>query len=319
MEIKEIGAAAQKINQNISRVLIGKQSEIDLILTSLFAGGHALLDDVPGTGKTVLAKSLAKSVRCDFKRIQFTADLLPSDITGLSVYNQKTGEFDFQPGPAFTNILLADEINRTTPRTQSALLECMEEKQITVDGETKPLGAPFFVIATQNPVESSGTFALPEAQLDRFLIRLTLGYPTAQESVNILSNYIHGSPKVRLEAVASGADITTIQEAISAAQVSQPIQQYIVDLVEATRRHEDIELGISTRGMLALLRCCQAYAAIHGRDYVLPDDVKALAAPVFAHRLILKVKYNSANKATELIQRLLTTVPAPTESTTEKL
>ena len=319
MEIKEIRSVAKRINDNISRLLIGKQQEIDLVLVCLFAGGHALLDDVPGTGKTVLAKNLAQSIVCDFKRIQFTADLLPSDITGLSVYNQKTGDFDFQPGPAFTNILLADEINRTTPRTQSALLECMEEKQITVDGETKPLGAPFFVIATQNPVESSGTFALPEAQLDRFLIRLTLGYPTAQESVNILSNYIHGSPKVRLEAVASGADITTIQEAISAAQVSQPIQQYIVDLVEATRRHEDIELGISTRGMLALLRCCQAYAAIHGRDYVLPDDVKALAAPVFAHRLILKVKYNSANKATELIQRLLTTVPAPTESTTEKL
>ena len=319
MEIKEIRSVAKRINDNISRLLIGKQQEIDLVLVCLFAGGHALLDDVPGTGKTVLAKNLAQSIDCDFKRIQFTADLLPSDITGLSVYNQKTGDFDFQPGPAFTNILLADEINRTTPRTQSALLECREEKQITVDGETKPLGAPFFVIATQNPVESSGTFALPEAQLDRFLIRLTLGYPTAQESVNILSNYIHGSPKVRLEAVASGADITTIQEAISAAQVSQPIQQYIVDLVEATRRHEDIELGISTRGMLALLRCCQAYAAIHGRDYVLPDDVKALAAPVFAHRLILKVKYNSANKATELIQRLLTTVPAPTESTTEKL
>ena len=308
MEIKEIRSVAKRINDNISRLLIGKQQEIDLVLVCLFAGGHALLDDVPGTGKTVLAKNLAQSIDCDFKRIQFTADLLPSDITGLSVYNQKTGDFDFQPGPAFTNILLADEINRTTPRTQSALLECMEEKQITVDGETKALGAPFFVIATQNPVESSGTFALPEAQLDRFLIRLTLGYPTAQESVNILSNYIHGSPKVRLEAVASGADITAIQEAISAVQVSQPIQQYIVDLVEATRRHEDIELGISTRGMLALLRCCQAYAAIHGR-----------AAPVFAHRLILKVKYNSANKATELIQRLLTTVPAPTESTTEKL
>ena len=319
MESKEISAAAKRINDNISRLLIGKQQEIDLVLVCLFAGGHALLDDVPGTGKTVLAKNLAQSIDCDFKRIQFTADLLPSDITGLSVYNQKTGEFDFQAGPAFTNILLADEINRTTPRTQSALLECMEEKQITVDGETKALGAPFFVIATQNPVESSGTFALPEAQLDRFLIRLTLGYPTAGESVNILSNYIQGSPKVHLEPVASGADITAIQEAISAVQVSEPIQKYIVELVEATRKHEDIELGISTRGMLALLRCCQAYAAIRGRDYVLPDDVKALAAPVFAHRLILKVKYNSANKATELIGRLLATVPAPTESTTEKL
>ncbi len=290
-----------------------------MVLVCMFAGGHALLDDVPGTGKTVLAKNLASSIQCDFKRIQFTADLLPSDITGLSVYNQKTGEFDFQPGPAFTNILLADEINRTTPRTQSALLECMEEKQITVDGETKALGAPFFVIATQNPVESSGTFALPEAQLDRFLIRLTLGYPKSDESVNILTNYINGSPKVVLEAVASGKDIIEIQEAISHVTVSEPIQKYIVELVEATRKHDDIELGISTRGMLSLLRACQAYAAIHGRDYVLPDDVKALAIPVFAHRLILKVKYNSANKASELVQKLLNTIPAPTESTTEKL
>ena len=319
MDIKTVGAVAQKINDNISRVLIGKKDEIDLVLVSLFAGGHALLDDVPGTGKTVLAKSLAKSIRCDFKRIQFTADLLPSDITGLSVYNQKTGEFDFQPGPAFTNILLADEINRTTPRTQSALLECMEEKQITVDGETKALGAPFFVIATQNPVESSGTFALPEAQLDRFLVRLTLGYPTAEESVGILTNYINGSPLISLDAVSSGDEINEIQQAISGVLVSEPIQKYIVDLVEATRKHDDIELGISTRGMLAMLRAAQAYAAIHGRDYVLPDDVKTLAVPVFAHRLILKVKYNSSNKASELIRRILTSVPAPTESTTEKL
>ncbi len=319
MEIKEVGLVAQRINDNIGRVLIGKRAEIDLVLTCLFAGGHALLDDVPGTGKTVLAKSLARSLKCDFKRIQFTADLLPSDITGLSVYNQKEGEFVFQPGPAFTNILLADEINRTTPRTQSALLECMEEKQITVDGETKPLSAPFFTIATQNPVESSGTFALPEAQLDRFLIRLTLGYPSSEESVDILTNYINGSPTIELEPVASGEDIVAIQEAISSVQVSQPIREYIVALVEATRGSDDIELGISTRGMLALLRACQAYAAIQGRDYVLPDDVKALAVPVFAHRLILKVKYNSSSKAAELIQRLLTTVPAPTESTTEKL
>ena len=319
MDIKDVGLAAQRINNNISRLLIGKQNEINLVLTCLFAGGHVLLDDVPGTGKTVLAKNLAKSLQCDFKRIQFTADLLPSDITGLSVYNQKSGEFDFQPGPAFTNILLADEINRTTPRTQSALLECMEEKQITVDGETKALGAPFFVIATQNPVETSGTFSLPEAQLDRFLIRLTLGYPSKDESVDILTNYINGSPKIELEPVVTGAEINEIQEAISGVMVSEPIRRYIVELVEGTRKHDDIELGISTRGMLAMLRACQAYAAIQGRDYVLPDDVKSLAVPVFAHRLILKVKYNSSSKATELVQKLLNTVPSPTEDTDQKL
>jgi len=195
----------------------------------------------------------------------------------------------------------------------------MEEKQITVDGETKALGAPFFVIATQNPVETSGTFTLPEAQLDRFLIRLTLGYPSASESADILTNYINGSPKIELEPVATGSDINEIQDAISGVLVSEPIRKYIVDLVEATRKHDDIELGISTRGMLAMLRACQAYAAIHGRDYVLPDDVKALAVPVFAHRLILKVKYNSSSKAAELIQKLLNTVPAPTESTEQKL
>lgn len=319
MEIKNVSLAAQRINENISRVLIGKKEEINLVLVSLFAGGHALLDDVPGTGKTVLAKSLAKSIACDFKRIQFTADLLPSDITGLSVYNQKTGEFDFQAGPAFTNILLADEINRTTPRTQSALLECMEEKQITVDGETKALGAPFFVIATQNPVESSGTFALPEAQLDRFLVRLSLGYPSTEESVDILNNYINGSPLIQLDSVISSDEIIDIQNTISSVHVSAPIQRYIVDLVEATRKHDDIELGISTRGMLALLRASQAYAAIQGRDYVLPDDVKALVVPVFAHRLCLKIKYNSSSKSVELIRKILSTVPAPTESTTEKL
>ena len=319
MDIKDVGLAAQRINNNISRLLIGKQNEINLVLTCLFAGGHVLLDDVPGTGKTVLAKNLAKSLQCDFKRIQFTADLLPSDITGLSVYNQKSGEFDFQPGPAFTNILLADEINRTTPRTQSALLECMEEKQITVDGETKALGAPFFVIATQNPVETSGTFTLPEAQLDRFLIRLTLGYPSKDESVDILTNYINGSPKIELEPVVTGAHINEIQEAISGVMVSEPIRRYIVELVEGTRKHDDIELGISTRGMLAMLRACQAYAAIQGRDYVLPDDVKSLAVPVFAHRLILKVKYNSSSKAAELVQKLLNTVPSPTEDTDQKL
>jgi MoxR-like ATPase len=319
MEITAVSALSQRIRENISRVLFGKEREIDLVLVSLLAGGHALLDDVPGTGKTVLAKSLAKSIRCDFKRIQFTADLLPSDITGLNVYNQKAGEFQFQPGPAFTNILLADEINRTTPRTQSALLECMEEKQITVDGETKALAAPFFVIATQNPVENTGTFQLPEAQLDRFLLRLKLGYPKKDESLSIIDTYMNGSPLVELEAVASGDDIIAAQAAVQTVRVSAAVADYIVRLVESTRTNDDISLGISTRGMLAMVRACQAYAAISGRDYVLPDDVKALAEPVFAHRLILKSRYGAGTKAQEFVETMLSTVPAPTESPDSRL
>jgi MoxR-like ATPase len=319
MEITAVSALSQRIRENISRVLFGKEREIDLVLVSLLAGGHALLDDVPGTGKTVLAKSLAKSIRCDFKRIQFTADLLPSDITGLNVYNQKAGEFQFQPGPAFTNILLADEINRTTPRTQSALLECMEEKQITVDGETKALAAPFFVIATQNPVENTGTFQLPEAQLDRFLLRLKLGYPKKDESLSIIDTYMNGSPLVELEAVASGDDIIAAQSAVQTVRVSNAVADYIVRLVESTRTNDDISLGISTRGMLAMVRACQAYAAISGRDYVLPDDVKALAEPVFAHRLILKSRYGAGTKAQEFVETMLSTVPAPTESPDSRL
>ena len=319
MQIAEIQALTQKIKENMEKVVVGKSEKIELILAALLAKGHVLLEDVPGTGKTVLAKSLAKSLDTTFKRIQFTPDLLPSDLIGINYYNQKESEFVFREGALFTNVLLADEINRATPRTQSSLLESMEEKQITVDGTTYQLEKPFFVIATENPVETQGTFPLPEAQLDRFLVRLTLGYPSAEESVGILTNYINGSPLINLDAVATGEEINEIQKAISGVLVSEPIQKYIVDLVEATRKHDDIELGISTRGMLAMLKAAQAYAAIHGRDYVLPDDIKTLAVPVFAHRLILKVKYNSSNKASELIRRILTSVSAPTESTSEKL
>lgn len=314
MEIREIAALADRIKQNVSKVIVGKEDELDLILVCLFSGGHTLLDDVPGTGKTVLAKSLAKSVQCDFKRIQFTPDLLPSDVTGLNIYNQKSGEFEFRAGPAFTNIMLADEINRATPRTQSALLECMEEKQITVDGLTRQLEPPFYVIATQNPVESSGTFPLPEAQLDRFLIRMKLGYTSSEESRKILDRFIDSSPLEDLGPVASQQEIVNAQKSFNKVFVSEPVKDYIVRLVETSRTMEDVNLGVSPRGMLAMLRACQTLAAIQGRDHVLPDDVKRLAEPVFAHRLMLRSSYGAAEKSVEIIGRLVARVPVPTEN-----
>ena len=293
--------------------MVGKSDEIELIITALICGGHVLLDDVPGTGKTVTAKSLAKSMACDFKRIQFTPDLLPSDITGMSIFNQKESVFEFREGPAFTNILLADEINRATPRTQSALLECMEERQITVDGVTRALAEPFFVIATQNPVESSGAFPLPEAQLDRFLFRLNLGYPDTLGEMAILERFINNSPLEELESVATGSEIVEAHAACRKVEVSEPVRRYMVNLTEATRNAADVSLGVSPRGLLWLMRACQAYAAVQGRDYVLPDDVKKLAVPVFAHRIITRTGYGVAGKAAQVVSDLLRAVPVPTE------
>ena len=313
MEIREVSALAAKIKNNIEKVMVGKSDEIELIITALICGGHVLLDDVPGTGKTVTAKSLAKSMACDFKRIQFTPDLLPSDITGMSIFNQKESVFEFSKGPAFTNILLADEINRATPRTQSALLECMEERQITVDGVTRALAEPFFVIATQNPVESSGAFPLPEAQLDRFLFRLNLGYPDTLGEMAILERFINNSPLEELESVATGSEIVEAQAACRKVEVSEPVRRYMVNLTEATRNAADVSLGVSPRGLLWLMRACQAYAAVQGRDYVLPDDVKKLAVPVFAHRIITRTGYGVAGKAAQVVSDLLRAVPVPTE------
>ncbi len=313
MEIAEIAALSARIKENVEKVIISSGDHLDLLLTALIAGGHVLLDDVPGTGKTVTAKALARSRGVDMKRIQFTPDLLPGDVTGMSVFNQKENAFEFREGPAFTNVLLADEINRATPRTQSALLECMEEKQITADGVTRSLGRPFFVIATQNPVETGGTFPLPEAQLDRFLMRLRPGYPGSEGEKQILDRFINNDPLAELESVASGEELLAAQESVTSVQVSDPVRRYIVSLTEATRTPADVSLGVSPRGMLWMLRAAQAWAAIHGRDYVLPDDVKKLAPPVFAHRLVTRSGYGAAERSEEIVKELCRSVAAPSE------
>lgn len=313
MELSEIAVLAGRIKNNIEKVVVGKSAELELLLTALLCGGHVLLDDVPGTGKTVTAKSLAKSIDCRFKRIQFTPDLLPTDITGLNVFNQKESSFEFREGPAFTNILLADELNRATPRTQSALLECMEEAQITVDGVTRKLSDPFFVIATQNPVETSGTFPLPEAQLDRFLMRLKLGYPDEESELAIIDRFIENDPLAELEPVASGRDISEARHTYNKVYVSEPVRRYIVSLTKATRSQDDVILGVSPRGMLWMLRAAQALAAVSGRSFVLPDDVKRLAVPVFSHRIIIRSGYGAGDKAEEIIKRITAQVPVPSE------
>lgn len=313
MQYQDIAAWAARVRENVSRVIIGREEQIDLMLAAMLAGGHVLLEDVPGTGKTVLARSMARSLDCAFARVQFTPDLLPADITGMSVYQPADGQFVFAPGPVFTNILLADEINRATPRTQSALLECMEERQVTEGGVTRRLDGPFWVLATQNPVETQGTFPLPEAQLDRFLVRLSMGYPTQEEALRMMERFIHGSPLETLAPVASRAEVIAAQEAYSACQVSQPVMRYMAQLCQATRTDERAQLGVSPRGLLALLRACQAYAAVRGRDYATPDDVKTLAVPVLAHRVILRGLYGKRGENEAFIREILDRTPAPTE------
>ena len=312
MQYTQISTLAEKLRANIGKVIVGKENQIELILTCLLAGGHILLEDVPGTGKTTMAKSLSKSLSCGFARVQFTPDLLPADITGMRVYNQHSGDFTFIKGPAFTNILLADEINRATPRTQSALLECMEERQISEGGVTYKLEEPFLVIATQNPVETQGTFPLPEAQLDRFLMRLSLGYPSQEESVTMMERFIRNQPLASVEAVVGAEEVREAALLCRDCRISTDVMRYIAALVEAARNPEKVRLGPSPRALLALMRCCQALAAIRGRDYVIPDDVKELAVPVLAHRILLRgISYQAT--AETFVEGLLKEVPAPTE------
>lgn len=314
MDVKSVAAFAKNVSDNVSRVIVGKEDAIKLVLCAILARGHILLEDVPGTGKTVMAKSLAKSLDADFARIQFTPDLLPTDVTGLSIWDAKAGEFTFKPGPVFTNILLADEINRATPRTQSALLECMEERQVTESGVTRKLAEPFLVVATQNPVEIQGTFPLPEAQLDRFLVRLKMGYPDTQGAMQILRRFISQSPLEELQPVVKREEIVEAQKALKDVEASTPVMAYITALCERTRQFEQVQLGVSPRGMLALLRASQAHALVEGRDFVTPDDVRAMAEPVLAHRIIVRGMYGRSGQGELIVAEALKSTPVPTES-----
>ena len=304
--------AADRIRANVSQVIVGAEEPIDLILAALLAGGHILIEDVPGTGKTMLARAFAKSIGASFRRIQFTPDLMPSDILGINYYSQRTSEFEFRPGPIVANIVLADEVNRATPRTQSALLEAMEERTVTIDGETRPLPEPFLVLATQNPIELEGTFPLPEAQLDRFLLRLKVGYPAEAGEVAMLRRFEGRSPLDTLQPVVGAAELVALSETLPAVHVEDAVAEYVVRLCRATRDHAAFDLGASPRASLALFRASRALAAIDGRDYVRPDDVKRLAQPVLAHRLVLSSQTRLRGRsADDVLDEILHEVAVP--------
>jgi MoxR-like ATPase len=314
LETSTIQQLAERIKRNINQVIVGKDQVIDYLIIALITSSHVLLEDVPGTGKTLLAKAMAKSLNASFKRIQFTPDLLPTDLTGINFFNQKLSEFEFRPGPVFCNILLADEINRATPRTQSSLLECMEERQVTIDGETRKLDHPFIVIATQNPIENQGTFPLPEAQLDRFLLKVKMGYPTTEESIAIMRRFKQSNPLEQIESIVGVEELIAAQQAYSQVQVEPAVYRYMADIVEKTRTQDDVAYGVSPRGAQALLKAVQVYAVMQGRDYVIPDDVKAMAKPVLAHRIVTKSMARfKENTIHDMIDKILNQVTVPAE------
>ncbi len=312
-EITAVYEKIRAIKSNVANVLVGKEKVTDLVLTALIADGHVLLEDMPGTGKTMLAKTIAKSIDGDFKRIQFTPDLLPSDITGINYYNQKQGEFVFREGPVFGNIILADEINRATPRTQSSLLEAMEERQVTVDGVTRKLANPYIVIATENPIETGGTYPLPEAQLDRFLLKIGMGYPDKKEEIDIIDRFLVDNPLEEIKAVCSIEDILIMKQEMKSVFVHASIKEYIVNVITATRENSMILVGASPRATLALIDAVRAYAMVAGRGYVVPEDVKALAAVVLAHRIVVKNRMSGRTQKEELIEEIVDTIEVPTE------
>ena len=313
MNFEKAAELLSSVKANIGKVIVGKDDVTDLLLTALCCGGHVLLEDMPGTGKTVLAKSLAHSVAGEFRRVQFTPDLLPSDVTGLNYYNQKEGEFVFRPGPVFCNILLADEINRATPRTQSSLLECMGERQVTLDGITRTLSDPFLVIATQNPIETAGTFPLPEAQMDRFFMMLSMGLPSRTEEIAIMERFMRDDPLAELEPVCSLSDLRELKELSKTVFVHSAILGYIADLIQGTRKEENAVSGSSPRGTLAMLNATRAYAMLNGRGFVTPEDVKLLAVPVLSHRIVREYGSLDRRSGENLVRSLLEQIPVPTE------